>query len=100
MVEIERDERTQAVTHAAGYRAFVVMSWLVVAVLAIRGWRPDLAQAGGLPADLLLIVVGGALTFFFGRELGNGAGPRARWAVASAVLAAMVVAAVMAPARG
>ncbi|MFZ5815025.1 MAG: hypothetical protein ACOY93_06940 [Bacillota bacterium] len=65
----EVDERTVAYRHEAGYRAFQVIRWLIIAdlMLAGIGWRPawwtiQTSRGQIIPMELYLIAGVGAVT--------------------------------------
>lgn len=62
-VEIEVDERTVAVDNAGGNAGFRLMSWLLLAYLAVHGLRPDLVSLRGFPVDIVVILTAGWLTW-------------------------------------
>ncbi|WP_374712431.1 hypothetical protein [Symbiobacterium terraclitae] len=61
--EIEVDERTVAVDNAAGNLSYRLMSWLLVADLAVHGLRPDLVSLSGFPLDIPVILGAGWVTW-------------------------------------
>lgn len=76
------DERSVAASHRGGFYAYLVMSWLLVGGLALRGLRPDWLSTAPLPLDILVVLAGGALT-----HLGYTLAQRATSARALAALA-------------
>lgn len=60
---IEMDERAVAVDHQAGKRAYVVMSWLLVIDLGLRGLRPEWVDWNGFPADIPIVLLGGGVAW-------------------------------------
>lgn len=61
----ELDERAVAIENAAGRQAYLVMSWLLVADLLLRARFPDWTTFNGMPVDILAVLTGGALTWFW-----------------------------------
>lgn len=62
MKDPEMDERAVAVDHAAGRQAWLVMSWLLVLDLGLRGRYPDWVTWAGFPVDIMVILLAGGVT--------------------------------------
>lgn len=58
----DADERTITVDREAGYRAYLVMSWLLVLDMAMHGLAPAWIDWRGFPVDVLAILMAGAST--------------------------------------
>lgn len=59
----EVDERTHAIDHEAGNRAYKVMGWVLVLSLAVRAKWPELANWKGFPMDTMFALFAGCLTW-------------------------------------
>jgi hypothetical protein len=91
----EVDERVIAVNHRAGYYAYLVMGWMLVADMMLRGLRPNWTSWDGFPVDVLVVIAGGAGTQLFYTLSQRTVGKRRSMALLLSVAVAAVFAAAL-----
>ena len=92
---VEMDERAVAVNHTAGHYAYLLMSWMLVLDMLLRGVRPSWTSWNGMPIDIVLVLAGGGLTHLAYALRHRTVGRRRTIALASSIAVAAVLAAVL-----
>ncbi|HWI65128.1 MAG TPA: hypothetical protein VNT75_25140 [Symbiobacteriaceae bacterium] len=90
---VELDERAVAVDNRAGYLAFQVMLWLLLADLGLHGWRPEWTNWNGFPADVVIIMLAGGTVHTVYAARARAIGPKRVRSMAISLLVGVGVAA-------